>query len=150
MSNPVYYALLTSPITSTTAVNYLNLFNVPVVDVRIYGTAGNSYEDGFATAIGTISSTEKTLVIPNQQDITADITVPANVTLKFMQGGTLNISTAKTVTINGALEAGLYQIFEGAGAVSFGAGAVKEVYPCLLYTSPSPRDRTRSRMPSSA
>ena len=24
------------------------------------------------------------------------------------------------------------------------------VAPCLLYTSPSPRDRTRSRMPSSA
>ena len=25
-----------------------------------------------------------------------------------------------------------------------------EEYVCLLYTSPSPRDRTRSRMPSSA
>ena len=25
-----------------------------------------------------------------------------------------------------------------------------ELYNCLLYTSPSPRDRTRSRMPSSA
>ena len=25
-----------------------------------------------------------------------------------------------------------------------------EIYACLLYTSPSPRDRTRSRMPSSA
>ena len=25
-----------------------------------------------------------------------------------------------------------------------------QVYHCLLYTSPSPRDRTRSRMPSSA
>ena len=25
-----------------------------------------------------------------------------------------------------------------------------QVYVCLLYTSPSPRDRTRSRMPSSA
>ena len=25
-----------------------------------------------------------------------------------------------------------------------------EAAPCLLYTSPSPRDRTRSRMPSSA
>ena len=24
------------------------------------------------------------------------------------------------------------------------------LFPCLLYTSPSPRDRTRSRMPSSA
>ena len=27
---------------------------------------------------------------------------------------------------------------------------IKSVMPCLLYTSPSPRDRTRSRMPSSA
>ena len=26
----------------------------------------------------------------------------------------------------------------------------KHILPCLLYTSPSPRDRTRSRMPSSA
>ena len=26
----------------------------------------------------------------------------------------------------------------------------KNITPCLLYTSPSPRDRTRSRMPSSA
>jgi len=25
-----------------------------------------------------------------------------------------------------------------------------KLYICLLYTSPSPRDRTRSRMPSSA
>ena len=28
--------------------------------------------------------------------------------------------------------------------------SVGEITPCLLYTSPSPRDRTRSRMPSSA
>ena len=32
-------------------------------------------------------------------------------------------------------------------AVDYGARLAK---PCLLYTSPSPRDRTRSRMPSSA
>ena len=31
--------------------------------------------------------------------------------------------------------------------VSFGEYGLKA---CLLYTSPSPRDRTRSRMPSSA
>ena len=29
-------------------------------------------------------------------------------------------------------------------------GAVPQLQHCLLYTSPSPRDRTRSRMPSSA
>ena len=27
---------------------------------------------------------------------------------------------------------------------------IGKYHPCLLYTSPSPRDRTRSRMPSSA
>ena len=26
----------------------------------------------------------------------------------------------------------------------------KKIQPCLLYTSPSPRDRQKSRMPSSA
>ena len=31
-----------------------------------------------------------------------------------------------------------------------GLGASTKVPTCLLYTSPSPRDRTRSRMPSSA
>ena len=30
------------------------------------------------------------------------------------------------------------------------AGEERHVVGCLLYTSPSPRDRTRSRMPSSA
>ena len=29
-------------------------------------------------------------------------------------------------------------------------GTYDQIYACLLYTSPSPRDRTRSRMPSSA
>ena len=31
-----------------------------------------------------------------------------------------------------------------------GATEQMRLYNCLLYTSPSPRDRTRSRMPSSA
>ena len=35
-------------------------------------------------------------------------------------------------------------IGEGTDVVS------KEMYTCLLYTSPSPRDRLKSRMPSSA
>ena len=32
----------------------------------------------------------------------------------------------------------------------YGRLAQGNKYGCLLYTSPSPRDRTRSRMPSSA
>ena len=36
------------------------------------------------------------------------------------------------------------------GDYAEGAGIPTNTYVCLLYTSPSPRDRTRSRMPSSA
>ena len=35
-------------------------------------------------------------------------------------------------------------------ATSSRAGSVGKTTPCLLYTSPSPRDRQKSRMPSSA
>ena len=35
-------------------------------------------------------------------------------------------------------------------AALFVSHTLTAVYSCLLYTSPSPRDRTRSRMPSSA
>ena len=41
----------------------------------------------------------------------------------------------------------------GKGVHAIGKKVVEEaaeVWICLLYTSPSPRDRTRSRMPSSA
>ena len=36
------------------------------------------------------------------------------------------------------------------GLLKHAATCELEYFGCLLYTSPSPRDRTRSRMPSSA
>ena len=40
----------------------------------------------------------------------------------------------------------VHEMFGGVDIVVNNAG----IHACLLYTSPSPRDRTRSRMPSSA
>ena len=40
--------------------------------------------------------------------------------------------------------------FPSPGGEELSEAFTGEPYPCLLYTSPSPRDRTRSRMPSSA
>src|SRR5678809_1236652 len=39
---------------------------------------------------------------------------------------------------------------QGVVYVSLPPGTIKPSYTCLLYTSPSPRDRQKSRMPSSA
>ena len=36
------------------------------------------------------------------------------------------------------------------GTILFEGEDIADLSACLLYTSPSPRDRTRSRMPSSA
>ena len=44
----------------------------------------------------------------------------------------------------------LYFQFYFVKLIEWGCVAFTLLYACLLYTSPSPRDRTRSRMPSSA
>lgn len=93
----------------------------PFCDVRTY--------TDFATAVSTIGATEATLLIPTQQSVTDDVTVPATLHLFFTRGGSLNISNTKTVTINGPLSAGLFQIFEGAGAVAFGSNSAGVSYP---------------------
>ena len=47
-------------------------------------------------------------------------------------------------------EAGYRVILPDLPGYGFSSKPKDETYSCLLYTSPSPRDRTRSRMPSSA
>ena len=44
----------------------------------------------------------------------------------------------------------LRMVDRGTTSVLFVSNNLASYQPCLLYTSPSPRDRTRSRMPSSA
>lgn len=90
----------------------------------------NPYEyNSLAATMTAIGGNEATIMIPNEQIIDDNLIIPANITLRFIQGGYLNIAVGKTVTINGHVEAGLYQIFEGAGLVVFGAGSVREVSP---------------------
>ena len=43
-----------------------------------------------------------------------------------------------------------YSLLDGEASIKKLVARVKELGICLLYTSPSPRDRQKSRMPSSA
>jgi len=63
--------------------------------------------------------------------IVTNLTIPVGMKLRFEAGATFAIATAVTLTINGTLDAGPYQIFSctGTGKVVFGVGAVTEVYP---------------------
>ena len=80
---------------------------------------------GALTAIG---GNQAALRIPaGTWRIGANLTIPANVTLKPERGAKLTIATGNTLTINGNLEAGLYSIFSctGTGKVVMGAEIAK-------------------------
>ena len=80
--------------------------------------------------------------------------------IKIGLTGSIGMGKSETAKIFSGLgvpvydaDASVHKLYE---AGNKGALAIKDLYPkaiskdCLLYTSPSPRDRTRSRMPSSA
>ena len=70
-----------------------------------------------------------------QQETLVEKLVQVNRVAKTVKGGRVMSFTALTV------------VGDGNGKVGYGRGKAKD---CLLYTSPSPRDKHRSRMPSSA
>lgn len=85
----------------------------------------------FSAAIVDIDTTQGELHIYSAQAVITNETVPSTLTLVFHNGGSLSVATTKTVTINGAIKAGLYQIFTltGSGVVVFNGNYVKEAYP---------------------
>lgn len=95
----------------------------PWVDVRAYASIN--------AAVTAIGSTKAILLVPSAQTLTANLTTPSTLTLKILQPGSIVKASTYTLTINGPLEAGPYQIFSGfsAGDVTFGSGIIKEVYP---------------------
>ena len=88
------------------------------IDAAAYG----SNQAGIEAAITAIGANNRTLNIsPGTWSITGDMTIPSNIALRMDNGAVLAIATTKTVTINGLVAAGDYQIFSwtGTGAVSF-------------------------------
>ena len=71
---------------------------------------------------------EITLRVPKGTHyIGGDVSVPSNIALRFDKGAVLNIAAGHTLTINGAVEAGLWRIFGGEGEIS-GFGSNTEIY----------------------
>lgn len=83
----------------------------------------------FEAAISAAGSTQSDLVISHVLTARSTLTVPANIRVRFQEGGLLAIQRGTVVTINGPLEAGLFPIFSGLGLVNFTERPVREVYP---------------------
>lgn len=96
-----------------------------------YGTVGT--QAAISAAISAIGSDSRTLYLcPGTWSITSDLTIPTNITLRPERGAILSIATGITLTINGSLDAGPYQIYSwsGTGKVVYGdSSTVKEFLP---------------------
>ncbi len=88
------------------------------IDAAAYG----SNQAGIEAAITAIGANNRTLNIsPGTWSITGDMIIPSNIALRMDKGAVLAIAAGKTVTINGALDAGPYQIFSGTGTAVLGS-----------------------------
>jgi len=102
-------------------------------DVTAYGAKGDGATDdepAFTLAIAAAAGGR--VIVPEaavSYKLSANVTVPAGVTVVFQQGGLLSIDNTFTFAVNGSLAAGLYQIFSGAGTATIAAGRAREVYP---------------------
>jgi hypothetical protein len=78
-------------------------------------------------AITTYDNVTINRAIVQTYTISADKTVSTNI--KVPKGVIYSVASTKTLTLNGAIDAGLYQIFSGSGTVAFGTNYTKEAYP---------------------
>ena len=91
-----------------------------------------------------------TLVAYFAYPVGTDLDVVTGASVLQNDGEYLGLVEQASIWISEELEADSFLI-EPAEAYPDDVGQIiDEVSSCLLYTSPSPRDRTRSRMPSSA
>lgn len=99
--------------------NYLLMSNKPTYNVGDVAI-GNTLAD----AVTNIGSTVCTLVISKgSSQAGGGVTIPATMNLKVEKGGTITLANGTTMTVNGSIEAGPYQIFSrtGTGTVAWGA-----------------------------
>lgn len=78
--------------------------------------------------LAAIGASNASLVIATTIPIAADLAIPSNVALSFKRAGQLQPAVGTTLTINGAIDAGLWQIFSGLGTIT-GLPQIPTVYP---------------------
>ena len=116
--------------------------------------AGETYVVEFVKPADTIFTIQDVTVNPDDAKDSDANEVTGKVTVVAPSTGLNSATTPDNPTI----DAGLVELVSIGDYVWYdrnrdglqGAVADEPVVACLLYTSPSPRDRTRSRMPSSA
>jgi hypothetical protein len=79
---------------------------------------------GIESAVSSIGATEMTLAVLTDQTVSDDLTIPTTLSLFVAQGATISVAATKTLTVNGEIIAGAYEIFTGAGTTTINSNCV--------------------------
>lgn len=98
----------------------------------MFGAKGDGSTDDRAAvaAADAAANAQATITVPpGTHSIQSALTIASAV--RFTQGAILKPANGVTITIDGPIEAGLYQIFDesAGGSIAFGASTVREIYP---------------------
>lgn len=123
---------------STSLVNYSKTLKTadviskgPLIDVRAFAN--------LSTAKASSETAGKTILIATSTSINT-ATIPSDRALRIENGGSINVASGKTLTINGPVETGSYQVFPGSGTVIGLKKAEPEYFS--VNTTPGTTDMT--------
>jgi hypothetical protein len=105
----------------------IGILSDAMYNVKMYSLIGNGIIDDYTALkalITRIGSNKAEILLPaGTYIIGTNITIPSNICLNFICGAILSPNSGVTITINGSVKTGLYQIFSGSGSV-VGIGTV--------------------------
>jgi len=112
---------------STGGVLTLNQFDWFVDVLSVFGNGTDYTYNSLNSAISAIGLTNKRALFlsPGTWTVDTNLTVTSNLTLVCPPGTTLSVSSGITLTIEGPVLAGAYQIFSGSGTVTISANIVE-------------------------
>ena len=116
--------------------------------LTIYSTQGTfTVEKDSVSVEGTVATFTNAIGVEYSIDAT-ELTQPTNeFTISLRDGRAARVSAVEGTSISDSVGSVGEIVDEVVISIS---GVGVQISPCLLYTSPSPRDRQKSRMPSSA
>lgn len=90
----------------------------PVYEVKSFDTVH--------AAVSALGQSNAILLVTGKHNISGNLAVPGNITLRFQKEGVLFVESGHTVTINSPIQAPIRKIFEGGGSVTLRRA---EAYP---------------------
>ena len=103
-------------------INKLDKKNDGYISIKDFGAKGDGITNEvtfFSEMLTKIGSKKSTILIEDgTYKLSSSITIPSNISLRFARGAKISVDAIATLTINGGIEAEIWQIFSGNGTVN--------------------------------